>query len=167
MWGSLCLMKPDFFVHLTKQFDKSINLFQLVFLTLQFFVCSIFLTTDTVGFHCFFNQAIFFFTISFIAFDFIIFDLNSNPNSLVEIVFTTTFFVDCLICLNVSGSSKNIKVFIVMINSKDPHLVLNLCPDVVLQSIILLIANFSAIKILLHCFLVRVLFHIYVFYDFE
>ena len=47
----------------------------------------------------------------------------------------------------------------------NPNLNLNLCADVVLQSIITLTANSSSIKILLHSFSVRLLFHIYVFYD--
>ena len=41
---------------------------------------------------------------------------------------------------------------------------LNLWADVALQSILTLVANFSSIKILLDCFLVCILVHIYVFY---
>ena len=46
-------MKADFFLQLIPSFDKSINLFCLVFLTL-IFICSIFLTTDAIGFRCFY-----------------------------------------------------------------------------------------------------------------
>ena len=41
----------------------------------------------------------------------------------------------------------------------------NFCVAVVLESIIILIANSLPIKILLHCFLARQLVHIYVFYE--
>ena len=44
-------------------------------------------------------------------------------------------------------------------------LVLNLCAAVVLQSIITLVANSLHIKIMLDCFLVHLVAHIYVFYD--
>ena len=47
----------------------------------------------------------------------------------------------------------------------NPNLFLNLRVDVVLQSKITLIAGFSSIKIILHCFLVQLLVNIYVFYD--
>ena len=45
----------------------------------------------------------FFLTIYFSAFDFIILsDLNSDLNHLIEFFFITVFWVDCLICLNIS-----------------------------------------------------------------
>ena len=47
-------MKVDFFLPQTAQFDKIINLFCLVFLTLKIFVCCILLTTYIIGFHCFY-----------------------------------------------------------------------------------------------------------------
>ena len=71
----------------------------------------------------------------------------SPSNELIILVSTDCSFVKMIsYCLNL-------------------NLVLNLCTDVVLKSIITLIANFSSIKILLHCFLVSLLAHIYVFYD--
>ena len=47
-------MKDGFFLAQTAQFDKSINLFCLLFPTLQFSFSVFFLTTDTIGFHCFY-----------------------------------------------------------------------------------------------------------------
>ena len=47
-------MKVDFFWPLTAQLDENINLFCLVFLTLEFFVCSILLTASTIRFQCFY-----------------------------------------------------------------------------------------------------------------
>ena len=45
----------------------------------------------------------FFLTIYFSAFDFItLSDLNSDLNHLIEFFFITVFWVDCLICLNIS-----------------------------------------------------------------
>ena len=45
----------------------------------------------------------FFLTIYFPAFDFItLSDLNSDLNHLIEFFFITVFWVDCLICLNIS-----------------------------------------------------------------
>ena len=47
----------------------------------------------------------------------------------------------------------------------NPNLGIKLCTAVVLQSIITLVTNSLRIKILLGCFLVHLLVHIYVFYD--
>ena len=39
---------------------------------------------------------------NFIAFDFIsLSDLNSNPNNIVEILFSRAFLVECLMCLDI------------------------------------------------------------------
>ena len=42
-------------------------------------------------------------TVTFIAFDFVLlFNLNSNPNNLVEVFFIRVFLIACLMCLNIS-----------------------------------------------------------------
>ena len=83
------------------QFDKSTNLFCWTFLTP--FICSIFYTTDTIGFHCNLLSGNIFLAITFIAFDFMILsDLICNSNNLVEISFYWSFLVDCLMCLSIS-----------------------------------------------------------------
>ena len=65
-------MKVEFFSPQTVQFDKSINLFYLVFLTLEFLFAVYFLQPMQYISIVIHNQAIFFLTIKFIAFDFII-----------------------------------------------------------------------------------------------
>ena len=88
----------DFFWPQTEQFDKSINLFCLVFLTFELSFPVYFL--QLTRYVCFvtYNQAI-----NFAAFHFIMLsDLNSNPYNLAEIFLISVFSVDCLICLNIS-----------------------------------------------------------------
>ena len=85
----------------TTQFDKSISLFYLVFLTLDFSLAVYFLQLTQYVSIVTYNQALFFNNI-FYSFDFIMLsDLNSVPN-LVEILFARVFLVDCLMCLNIS-----------------------------------------------------------------
>ena len=48
------LMNLYFFLLQIAQFDTSINLFCLVFLTLEFLLAVFCLTTDTIRFHCFY-----------------------------------------------------------------------------------------------------------------
>ena len=44
----------------------------------------------------------YFLTTNIIAFDFItLFDLKSNPDDLVEILFIRVYLIDCLMCLNI------------------------------------------------------------------
>ena len=44
----------------------------------------------------------YFLTKNIIAFDFItLFDLKSNPDDLVEILFIRVYLIDCLMCLNI------------------------------------------------------------------
>ena len=78
-------MKVYFFLPQIAQFHKSINLFRLVFLTLVFsfpYFSQLLQYVSLVTY----NLAIFFLTIIFIAFYFIISSgLNSNPNNLIEI----------------------------------------------------------------------------------
>ena len=47
-------MKVDFFLPQIAQYYKSINLFCLVFLTLEFSLAVFFFTTDPIRFHCFY-----------------------------------------------------------------------------------------------------------------
>ena len=47
-------MEVDFFLQQIAQFDKSINLFCLVFLTLEFSFSVYFFTTDAIRTHCFY-----------------------------------------------------------------------------------------------------------------
>ena len=72
-------------------------------------ICSISLTTDTLGFRSY----LYFFNNKFHSFwDFIILpNLNSNPNNLVEVLFLLSLFllkfywlflVDCLMCMTIS-----------------------------------------------------------------
>ena len=84
------------------QFDKSINLFCLVFLTLEFLFAVFFLQQIQDASIVTYNQSIFI-TINFIIFDFLILsDLNSNPNNLVKILLIRVFLVDSLMYLNIS-----------------------------------------------------------------
>ena len=97
----LFLMKVNFFFPQIVQLDKTINLFCLVFLTLEFSFTVFFYNLHNT-FPLLFIISQYFLTINFIAFDLIIlFDLNSNPNNLVEILFTRALLVDCLMCLNI------------------------------------------------------------------
>ena len=69
----------------------SINMFCLVFLTLEF------------SFAVFFLQSTKYISINFVAYLFIVLsNLKSNRNNLVKIVFIRVFLVDCPICLNIS-----------------------------------------------------------------
>ena len=98
MWSSLFFIKVDFFWPQTEQFDKSINLFCLVFLTFELSFPVYFL--QLTRYVCFvtYNQAI-----NFAAFHFIMLsDLNSNPYNLAEIFLISVFSVDRLICQNIS-----------------------------------------------------------------
>ena len=98
MWSSLFFIKDDFFLHQTEQFDKSIDLFCLVFLIFEFSFSVYFLqlTQQVSIVTC--NQAMFFLTINFIVFGFIMLsDLNSNPNNLVEILLISLILDGCLI----------------------------------------------------------------------
>ena len=100
--SSLFSIKVDLFLPQIVQFDKSINLFCLVFPTLKFKVSSIFLQlTQNVSIVTY-NQSIFI-TIYFIIFHFLILsDLNSNPNNLVKVLLIRVFLVDSLMYLNIS-----------------------------------------------------------------
>ena len=92
-------MKVIFVLPQIAQFDESINLFCLFFLTLEFS----FTKTDIIRFHCYLLSGNIFLTINFIDFDFIIsLDLNSNPNNLVEVLFISVFLVNCLMSINIS-----------------------------------------------------------------
>ena len=98
------------------EFDKSINLFCLVFRTLELLFAAIFVfvlfTTDTLDiFHCSlnsvksdkvtYNNAVFW-IINFIAFKFIMLcDTSCNPNNLIEVLFIVVFSVNCLMCLDI------------------------------------------------------------------
>ena len=87
----LFLIKVDFFLLQAAQFDKSINLFCLIFLTLEFLFTVYFLTLTQQVSIVTYNQAIFF-NNRFDSFDLItLSDLNSNPNILVEIFLVTAF----------------------------------------------------------------------------
>ena len=116
------------FIATTKQFDKSINLFSLVFLTLEFLFTVRFYNSHNM-FPLFwyklksddfiYNWAIFFNNI-FIAFDFIaISDLVFNPKNLIEILSFSDFLVSwldrSLMYLNISLIA--LKIFFVRINS--------------------------------------------------
>ena len=112
------MINIDSFLPQIVELDKSINLFCLVFLTLEFSFTVFFLfiyflffcTADTIRLHCFIpNQAAlliigqYFLPVYFKVFDIILLsDLNFHPNNLLEILFITVFSVDCLVCLNIS-----------------------------------------------------------------
>ena len=95
-------MEVDFFLPQTPEFNKN-NMFSLVFVTLEFRFAGYSLQLTQWASIATYNQAIFFLTIYFSAFDFItLSDLNSDLNHLIEFFFITVFWVDCLICLNIS-----------------------------------------------------------------
>ena len=95
-------MKVDFFLSQTAQFDKSIDLFSLVFLKLEFSFAVYFQQLTQYVPIVTYNQENYFLTTNFIGFDFnALSDLNFNPNNLVVIFFIKVFLVDCLMCLNI------------------------------------------------------------------
>ena len=110
MWSCLFFIKVDFFLLQTAQFNKSINLFCLVFrfnFCFQRIFCNWHNTFRLLLIirKCFFNSRCYSLVFDFIAFDFdfvILSDLNSNLNNLVEILLISALSVDCLMCLNIS-----------------------------------------------------------------
>ena len=109
-------------------------------------VCNIFITSDTIGFHCYLPGNIFFKKINFIAFGFVILsDLNFNPNSFVIILFIRVFLVDYLMCLNISLIVLKISMFSLS-GSILMNMQLRSCPIAfclfILQSIYLLLCPF-------------------------
>ena len=98
MWSSLFFIKVDFFLPQTEQFDKSIDLFCLVFLIFEFSFSVYFLQLTQQVSIVTYNQAMFFLTINFVVVGFIMLsDLNSNPNNLVEILLISLILDGCLI----------------------------------------------------------------------
>ena len=126
-------MKVNFFLPQTSQFNKSTHLACLVFLIVFFLFRLQYYSYNWYNrFQLLLNIAPLLcniLTTSFIVFYFIIlFNLNSNPNDLVEVLFIRGILVNCLICLNFIDSSKNIKIFFVRINSnKLPTKILFYC----------------------------------------
>ena len=93
MWISLFFIKADFILPQAEQFDKSINLFCSVFLTFKFSLAVYFLQLTHSFLIITYNRTIFFLTLGFIVFVFFILsDLNSDPNNLVEMLFIRVFF---------------------------------------------------------------------------
>ena len=93
MWISLFFIKADFTLPQAEQFDKSINLFCSVFLTFKFSLAVYFLQLTHSFLIITYNRTIFFLTLGFIVFVFFILsDLNSDPNNLVEMLFIRVFF---------------------------------------------------------------------------
>ena len=102
MWRSLFFIKVDFFLPQITQFDKSINPFCLVFLTFEFRCQYMFYNwRNTFLLLLVFRQYYFNNKLSS-SWIFILSDLNSNLNNLVEISFIRVFLADCLMCLNIS-----------------------------------------------------------------
>ena len=114
-------------------------------------------------------------TICFIAFDFVVLsDGKFNSYNLIKIsfiiVFSANLLGECLMCLSISLIDLKTSNFLFQNSNRLTtnflfyYLNSKYFADVVLQSIINLIANFSSIKILLGCFLVNQLVHIYILY---
>ena len=112
-------MKLTFFFSQTANFDKSINLFCLVFLTLEFsFAVFFYNWHNTFPLLLIIRQ--YFLTINFIVSDFIIIpELNLNPYNLVEILSIRVFLLDSLMSKYCIDISINIKLFSVRVNSNN------------------------------------------------